>query len=72
MNTLYLYIYFIMNDEQLDDNMNNSIWSLEDIQEKVQTKLANIFSFYNEQEFLDEIHGIEPVLDEIEVEEENI
>jgi hypothetical protein len=34
--------------------------------------LANIFSFYNEQEFLDEIHGIEPVLDEIEVEEENI
>jgi len=72
MNTLYLYIYFIMNDEQLDNNMNNSIWSLEDIQEKVQTKLANIFSFYNEQEFLDEIHGIEPVLDEIEVEEENI
>jgi len=61
-----------MNDEQLDNNMNNSIWSLEDIQEKVQTKLANIFSFYNEQEFLDEIHGIEPVLDEIEVEEENI
>jgi len=42
---------------------------LEDLQEKVQTKLANIFSFYNEQEFLDEIHGIQPALDVIEVKE---
>ncbi len=57
-----------MNDEQLENNMNNNMWSLEDIQEKVQTKLANIFSFYNEQEFLDEINWIEPILDVIEVE----
>jgi hypothetical protein len=42
---------------------------LEDLQEKIQTKLSNIFSFYNEQEFLDEIHGIQPAIDVIEVEE---
>lgn len=41
-------------------------WSLEDIQDKIQNKLANIFSFYNEQEFLDEIHGVKSTLDRTE------
>jgi hypothetical protein len=58
-----------MQTEEKNISLNDNLWSLEDLQEKVQTKLANIFSFYNEQEFLDEIHGIEPALDVIEVEE---
>lgn len=33
-----------------------SCGGIEDIQEKMQNKLANILSFYNEQEFLDQLH----------------
>lgn len=57
-----------MDDEQTNINIDENRWSIEDLQEKVQTKLANIFSFYNEQEFLDEIHGVQPAIDVIEVE----
>jgi hypothetical protein len=50
-----------MLNEELENKIDKNKWSLEDIQEKIKTKLANIFSFYNEQEFLDEIHGTKPV-----------
>ncbi len=56
-----------MNDEKTNIVTNEGLWSLEDLQEKVQTKLANIFSFYNEQEFLDEINGVVPAIDVIEI-----
>ncbi len=56
-----------MQTEETHTNLNENLWSLEDLQEKVQTKLTNIFSFYNEQEFLDQINWIEPVFDVIEV-----
>ncbi len=56
-----------MPEESFELKEDRQAWTIEDIQEKVQTKLANIFSFYNEQEFLDEIHGIEPSIDTIEL-----
>ncbi len=46
---------------------NENIWSIEDLQDKIKNKLENIFSFYNEQEFLDEIHGIQSNLDEAQI-----
>ncbi len=55
-----------MNEELFDTIDNQQVWAMENIQDKVQSKLANIFSFYNEQEFLDEIHGIEPARNTIE------
>ncbi len=42
--------------EQEDIINTESCGGIEDIQEKVQNKLANILSFYNEQEFLDQLH----------------
>ncbi len=43
----------------------NNLWSVEDIQDNISAKLAKMFSFYNEQEFLDQMHWVSP--DEIEV-----
>lgn len=58
--------------EELFETINNEqVWAMENIQDNIQSKLANIFSFYNEQEFLDEIHGIKPAWDMIEVEDDN-
>jgi len=45
-------------EKRLNDNINN-FWSIEDVQDNISEKLAKMFSFYNEQEFLDEINGIE-------------
>lgn len=42
--------------------------SIEDVQDNVSAKLAKIFSFYNEQEFLDEIHWVRPAEMEVSVE----
>lgn len=45
---------------EVTDLVNKNVWWwIEDIQSKINEKLANIFSFYNEQEFLDEMHGCE-------------
>jgi hypothetical protein len=46
----------------------NNLWSIEDIQDNVTAKLAKMFSFYNEQEFLDEIHWLVPTELEVSVE----
>jgi|GEM_PF-5523829 len=40
---------------------------MEELQEKVNSKLSNLFSFYNEQEFLDEIHGVEESVDTVNI-----
>lgn len=58
-----------MKEDLLEIIDNDQIWAIEDIQDKIQSKLANIFSFYNEQEFFDEINWIEPCFDTIEVDE---
>jgi hypothetical protein len=54
------------------DNLNktktNNLWSIEDVQDNVSAKLARMFSFYNEQEFLDEIHWLVPAEIEVSVE----
>ena len=42
----------------LNRNDSNSVWSIEDIQDNISAKLARMFSFYNEQEFLDGINWI--------------
>lgn len=61
-----------MREELFEIMDNEQVWAMENIQDKVQSKLANIFSFYNEQEFLDEINGVEqkPDILELEVEDE--
>ena len=61
-----------MREELFEIMDNEQVWAMENIQDKVQSKLANIFSFYNEQEFLDEIHGVKqkPDILELEVEDE--
>lgn len=46
----------------------DNLWSIEDIQDNISEKLAKMFSFYNEQEFLDEIHWIAPAEIEVSVE----
>jgi hypothetical protein len=51
------YIKNIISMSEQEDIINTeSCGGIEDIQEKVQNKLANILSFYNEQEFLDQLH----------------
>ncbi len=57
-----------MIEELFETIDNDQIWAMENIQDKVQSKLADIFSFYNEQEFLDEIHWLNPALNTIEIE----
>ncbi len=56
-----------MKEELFEIIDNEKIGAMENIQDKVQSKLANIFSFYNEQEFLDEINGIETPIDIIDL-----
>ena len=57
-----------MIEELFETIDNNQIWAMENIQDNIQSKLANIFSFYHEQEFLDEIHWLNPALNTIEIE----
>ena len=54
--------------ENLSKTENNNFWSMEDIQDNISAKLAKMFSFYNEQEFLDEMHWINPAEIEVSVE----
>lgn len=57
-----------MIEELLETIDNDQVWAMENIQDKIQSKLADIFSFYNEQEFLDEIHWLIPAEIEVSVE----
>ena len=54
--------------EILNKSDTTNIWSIEDIQDNISAKLARMFSFYNEQEFYDEIHWVKPVELEVSVE----
>ena len=54
--------------EKLNKWETNNLWSVEDIQDNVSAKLAKMFSFYNEQEFLDEMHWLIPAEIEVSVE----
>ena len=53
------------------NNNDYNIWSVEDIQDNISEKLAKMFSFYNEQEFLDEINWMEPCYNTIEIDVED-
>jgi hypothetical protein len=57
-----------------EDGINNIdyiLWSVEDIQDNISEKLAKMFSFYNEQEFLDEINWVEPCYNTVEIDVED-
>lgn len=41
------------------NDCNDICGSIEDVQDNVNEKLAKLFSFYHEQEFLDEINNVE-------------
>ncbi len=58
----------MQNWEILNRKTSDSVWSVEDIQDNISAKLARMFSFYNEQEFLDEIHWVKPAELELSVE----
>lgn len=58
-------------EEDMDDKEYN-MWSIEDIQDNISDKLARMFSFYNEQEFLDEINGVESCYNTIEIDVEDV
>ncbi len=56
-----------MHQEIFETIWSEQIWAMEELQEKVNSKLSNLFSFYNEQEFLDEIHGVEESVDTVNI-----
>ncbi|HRX64117.1 MAG TPA: hypothetical protein P5060_03380 [Candidatus Absconditabacterales bacterium] len=56
-----------MHQEIFETIGSEQIGAMEELQEKVNSKLSNLFSFYNEQEFLDEIHGVEESVDTVNI-----
>lgn len=56
-----------MHQEIFETIWSEQIWAMEELQEKVNSKLSNLFSFYNEQEFLDEIHGVKESVDTVNI-----
>lgn len=55
---LYTELFWTSNTVAAYVDEEAPLWAMEDIQEKTNHKLHELFSFYEEQETLDQMHGI--------------